>query len=457
MGLALDAREPAAEQAIALAEFRLGFRLPSAYRNWLKISNGAGTRQATTIPGTAGIGYFSDLAPVERLPSLRRDAATHVVPASYLVISLEAGSAVAIKAKGDGAGSVWWADLEQARHLGISDSDQSIMIRLADDWYSFLNLDFGGVADPRTGPEADLDYFILWPEPAATPEPSSVIDSRTRPPIVHDLHCLIDDLWHGDELLQCFPTYVISGRLAELLHRSGAGSFEIREARISFTAEVVGRLDGRMPPIFRHLHVTGLAGRAPIGINPQGLLVVSGAALGLLQVGRLAGCYAELYSAPADGRDPNAVTSQVLTSNGEFQLMIDSNRDRSFFHERLSQLEGELEDALSLAHMPMPKWPEDLTDADWEQMGPSYLQCAGSAHAMTCEISMVTNGVQRLFTIGRPGPKIGRPSVTISTSGPTLDVYPSEVFEAAEAAELFYSYHRTRSIPAGYELRHIGP
>ncbi|MFC7625163.1 hypothetical protein [Microlunatus sp. GCM10028923] len=39
----------------------------------------------------------------------------------------------------------------------------------------------------------------------------------------------------------------------------------------------------------------------------------------------------------------------------------------------------------------------------------------------------------------------------------TLYVYPTEVFEADEAAELFLAYHRTRDIPAGYDLRWFGP
>lgn len=460
MPLNIEARDPATDEQVTLAEFRLGFRLPAAYRNWLKITNGCGVRPGTAVIEPRGTGFLSDFAPVERLPNLRREEATHAVPASYLVISLGDGGAVAIKAKGDDTGSVWWVDLDRARSVeGWGTASHEFMIRLADNWYSYLNLDFGEAPGYSYDPVKQVDYYLLSPEAAASSENTSVIDTAARPPIVHQLHCLIGDDWQGDELLACYPTFVITARLAEVLLRAGLGSFEIREARISFTAEVVRQLDGRMPPIFRQLEVTGIAGRADLGLTPEGELVVSRRAADLLRIGELRNCYAEHFSVAIGWRDSRAITSQVLTLGATFRLMIDSHRDRGYFQDTLRRLDSKLEFALCLEHLPTPKWPGDLTDLDREVMGTHYLQCAGSAQAMTCEISTVTDGVQRLFTIGRPGRRIGAPSVPIvfRYGEVTVDVYPSEVFDADEAADLFYSYHRTRSLPAGYELRHIGP
>ncbi|GAB3754824.1 hypothetical protein [Microlunatus parietis] len=153
------------------------------------------------------------------------------------------------------------------------------------------------------------------------------------------------------------------------------------------------------------------------------------------------------------------ITSQILTYSGELEAAIDSGNGLSYFLAPLSVLDGNENFSLNLMHMPTPKWPEDLTPAETKEMGRSYIQCAGSADAMTCEISKVIDGVQKLFTIGHAGPREGEPTVPITyhNGEMTLYIYPTEVFDASEAAELFFSYHKTQDIPAGYELRHIGP
>ncbi|MFC7625162.1 hypothetical protein [Microlunatus sp. GCM10028923] len=86
------------------------------------------------------------------------------------------------------------------------------------------------------------------------------------------------------------------------------------------------------------------------------------------------------------------ITSQVLTYSGDLESYIGSDGDLDEFRSPLAVLNGIDNFSLNLMHLPTPKWPEGLTRSEIEEMGRSYLQCAGSADAMTCEISKVIDG-----------------------------------------------------------------
>lgn len=149
------------------------------------------------------------------------------------------------------------------------------------------------------------------------------------------------------------------------------------------------------------------------------------------------------------------ITSQILTYSGELEAAIGSDYGLNYFLAPLSTLNARDNFSLNLMHMPTPKWPEDLTEAELEEIGKRYLQCAGTAEAMTCEISKVVGGQQILFTIGHSDLPEGEPlvPVTYHFGEATTYVYPTELFDAEEAADLFFSYHQTQDIPAGYHLR----
>lgn len=149
------------------------------------------------------------------------------------------------------------------------------------------------------------------------------------------------------------------------------------------------------------------------------------------------------------------ITSQILTYSGELEAAIGSDYGLNYFLAPLSTLNARDNFSLNLMHMPTPKWPEDLTEAELKEIGKRYLQCAGTAEAMTCEISKVVGGQQILFTIGHSALPEGEPlvPVTYHFGEATTYVYPTELFDAEEAADLFFSYHQTQDIPAGYHLR----
>lgn len=105
---------------------------------------------------------------------------------------------------------------------------------------------------------------------------------------------------------------------------------------------------------------------------------------------------------------------------------------------------------------PIPADKDFLTYLHKEGGSPVYLQCAGTAEAMTIEWHKVDDdGQDRHYIVGRGGDHSGEPSVDIPffDGNRTATVYPDEVFVADEATDIFFHYYETGRIPHGYELR----
>jgi len=83
-----------------------------------------------------------------------------------------------------------------------------------------------------------------------------------------------------------------------------------------------------------------------------------------------------------------------------------------------------------------------------------YLQCAGSANRMTCEVRRSNGGKYEHFVLGH-SPNGGNPAnkETIHWDDIKTVVAPNEVFSADEAAKLFVSFYRTGWVPSKYVLR----
>lgn len=140
MTVTVEPRGPVSEEQIAAVEADLGVRLPEPYRSWLRETNGGELAEELEVSGTDGNGLLSDLDGVERLPVIQDLARNKVVPDDYVVVTLGHGGSLALKIKGEDAGSVWWADFDLADELGVDGPSQETMRRLADGWDGFLEV-----------------------------------------------------------------------------------------------------------------------------------------------------------------------------------------------------------------------------------------------------------------------------------------------------------------------------
>lgn len=117
---------------------------------------------------------------------------------------------------------------------------------------------------------------------------------------------------------------------------------------------------------------------------------------------------------------------------------------------RLTRMDGSSFFAYSLWH-----YPDDVHfyDVDKDAID-EYLQCAGSAGAMTVEMRVADpDGGFEQFTLGK-GPAEGDP-VAVPWQNHVVEVYPAEVFTAEEAQPIFEQYFRTGTVPEGLYRRSL--
>jgi hypothetical protein len=84
-----------------------------------------------------------------------------------------------------------------------------------------------------------------------------------------------------------------------------------------------------------------------------------------------------------------------------------------------------------------------------------YVQAAGSADGMTVEVRRLGEPGQRHYVVGRAGRDTSAPpvEVVIPWNGCETGAYSTEVFSAAEAAEVFTQYYDTGQVPDTFRLR----
>lgn len=122
----------------------------------------------------------------------------------------------------------------------------------------------------------------LEPEVAGQLGPRTELDRRTHPPAVSRLHYVFDG-WLGDELLETFPCFIVTERLAVKLCSVGLTGFELRELEVS-TSEQFAELHPDVDlPGFQWLVVRGQLGRDDFAIAHDHRLVVSDRALAIVR------------------------------------------------------------------------------------------------------------------------------------------------------------------------------
>ena len=131
-----------------------------------------------------------------------------------------------------------------------------------------------------------MGWFVLEPEVAGGWGERTVADTTTHPPRVSSLHYQMDG-WLGDELLESFPCFIVTRRLAGRLRRAGLTGFRLVGAEVTASEQFWELHPGHKLPAFEWLQIDGIAGRDDFGLSPDHRLIVSGRALEALQAGHI--------------------------------------------------------------------------------------------------------------------------------------------------------------------------
>jgi hypothetical protein len=103
------------------------------------------------------------------------------------------------------------------------------------------------------------------------------------------LHYVFDG-WLGDELIESFPCFIVSERLATRLSNSGFSGFKLADVEITRSEQYHDIYGDRPLPTFRWLQVEGVPGQDDFGLSGRAELVVSEAARNVLESFPLSHC-----------------------------------------------------------------------------------------------------------------------------------------------------------------------
>ena len=116
--------------------------------------------------------------------------------------------------------------------------------------------------------------FMVEPEVPGGLGPETEMDRSVHPPRVHKLHIALEG-WLGDDLIESFPTFVVTDRCRRVLEDRSLTGFRISEVKVSTTGQFEELYPGRLLPVFWWLQVQGTACEDDFGLTRNGRLVVS--------------------------------------------------------------------------------------------------------------------------------------------------------------------------------------
>lgn len=133
-----------------------------------------------------------------------------------------------------------------------------------------------------------MAYYKLRPAAPGELGDRVVMDTSVHPPRVQHAHLHLDG-WLGDDLVESYPCYFVSDKLAAAVEASHLGDYELRDVEVTLSEDIPDDERDSVPPI-RWLFVTGAAGVDDLGVTSTGRLVVSDRGLEALRQGNLDNC-----------------------------------------------------------------------------------------------------------------------------------------------------------------------
>lgn len=128
-----------------------------------------------------------------------------------------------------------------------------------------------------------MKFYYIEPEVAGGWGKNTVFDRTPgRPTVVHKLHYQFDG-WLGDELLESTPCFIVSDRVAQEIKRAHLAGVRFDQVEVTVSEQFRELHPNRQLPKFVWLRVEGTAGQDDFGTAPDGRLIASEQAIGLLR------------------------------------------------------------------------------------------------------------------------------------------------------------------------------
>ncbi|MEE4962429.1 hypothetical protein V2K05_05385 [Pseudomonas alliivorans] len=125
-------------------------------------------------------------------------------------------------------------------------------------------------------------YYYIEPEVAGGIGDSSILDTSSHPPKIMLLEYRFEG-WLGDDLLESFPCFIITKRLADAISVPPLSGFALMPVEISKSENFIESHPHVKLPEFQWLKISGSAGSDDFGLTENHNLVISKSALEVLK------------------------------------------------------------------------------------------------------------------------------------------------------------------------------
>jgi hypothetical protein len=125
------------------------------------------------------------------------------------------------------------------------------------------------------------EYFQLEPEVSGELGEKTIIDNSTHPPKIENLEFLFKG-WLGDCLIECFPIFLITEKVAQKLTYNEATGFSLKKAEIKKDYPFDEIHPNLTLPNFVWMEINGISKKSDFGLE-NNLLVVSEKVLEILK------------------------------------------------------------------------------------------------------------------------------------------------------------------------------
>lgn len=93
-------------------------------------------------------------------------------------------------------------------------------------------------------------HYILHPETPGETGDKTIMDTTTHPSVVTSLHIVFQG-WMGDDLMECFPCFMVTEKLKQRLQQLKATGFIIQPCQVEVSPEFLLMQPGViLPPIY---------------------------------------------------------------------------------------------------------------------------------------------------------------------------------------------------------------
>ena len=134
-----------------------------------------------------------------------------------------------------------------------------------------------------------MPFYSLEPEVAGELGADTIMDTQQHPPRVRRLHYSFTG-WLGDDILESFPCYIVTERLANAIRQAELTGLALAGAKFTQSLQFDELYPRKKLPHFLWLQVVGVSGEDDFGMGEDHRVVVSGRALTVLRAFSLANC-----------------------------------------------------------------------------------------------------------------------------------------------------------------------